>query len=253
MPTITVLTPVVYGKHHYLLEAYESLKRQELPPGWDWQWVVQEDGQTGILNDILPSDPRISTGCSHQGRASTARTLGLARAEGELLRAFDADDILPEGALEQDIKALISSPEFGWCVSPTLDLMPDGSLVPGPCDPDPGPLPPGLLYEGQAAGNLPVVGTTMCTYTSLVCALGGWPAIFADEDVALMLAVEAVAQGVMLAEPGLYYRKWPGATTAQVTDYQPAEGHTRTAAILSRADALRELGWRWNGCPAGTK
>ncbi|GGJ01535.1 hypothetical protein GCM10011581_43410 [Saccharopolyspora subtropica] len=86
----------------------------------------------------------------------------------------------------------------------------------------------------------------MCTYTALVRALGGWPALFADEDVALMLAVEAVAPGLMLAEPGLHYRKWPGATTANVQDYRPEQGHARNEVILSRVDALQEIGWRWN-------
>ncbi|RKT84157.1 Glycosyl transferase family 2 [Saccharopolyspora antimicrobica] len=245
MPTLSVLTPVVHGKHHYLGQTYESLVRQELPPGWDWQWIVQEDGDTGFLRGVLPSDPRISAGASQQGRAAMARTMGLARAEGELIRALDADDVLPDGALEQEIKALASSPEYAWSVSPTLDLMPDGSLVPGPRDPEPGPLPPGALYEGQAAGSLQVVGTTLCTYTALVRALGGWQALYSDEDVALLLAVEAVAPGIMLPEPGLHYRKWSGATTAQADDYQPADGAMRNAAILSRADALRESGWRW--------
>ncbi|TDD56590.1 glycosyltransferase family protein [Saccharopolyspora elongata] len=245
MHKISIVTAVVRGKHQHLFDTYESLASQELPDGWDWQWIVQEDGQTGLLDDLLPKDPRISPGASQHGRASMARTIGLNRAEGELMRTLDADDILPAGALAQDVKALTGSPEFGWCVSPTLDLMPDGSLLPGPCDPEPGPLPPGVLYEGQAAGHLQVVGTTMCTYTALVRALGGWPALFADEDVALMLAVEAVAPGMMLPDPGLHYRKWPGATTAQPADYRPDEGHLRNAAILSRADALHELGWRW--------
>lgn len=249
MPTISVLTPVVRGKHHHLQETYESLASQALPSGWGWQWVVQEDGHTGLLDELLPDDPRISIGCSQQGRASTARTLGLVRAEGELLRTLDADDILPAGALEQDIEALTGAPQYGWCVSPTLDLMPDGSLMPGPYDPEPGPLPPKLLYEGQASGSLQVVGTTMCAYTTLIRALGGWPALYADEDVALMLAVEAVAPGLMLKSPGLYYRKWDGATTAQAAEYRPDEGHLRNAAILSRADALRELGWRWEPKP----
>jgi glycosyltransferase involved in cell wall biosynthesis len=80
---VSVITPVHWPSVGYLAGAYESLAKQEMPDGWDWQWLVQEDGQDGLLVDQLPDmDPRISAGSGRSGGPGVARTLGLARAEG---------------------------------------------------------------------------------------------------------------------------------------------------------------------------
>ena len=115
--------------------------------------------------------------------------------------------MLTDGALSRDISTLAAGTGIAWCVSPEIDLLPDGSLRAGPRDPDPGPLPPGCLAEGERSGMLQVLGNTMCAiYTELVRALGGWQAL-PSEDVALLLAAEAVADGWMLSMPGLLYRR----------------------------------------------
>ncbi|TDX84954.1 glycosyltransferase [Amycolatopsis arida] len=252
MPTISVVTAVIAGREDYLGEAYDSLRSQSLPDGWTWQWVVQEDGETGEPAARLAAahdDPRVVFGSGRHGRAATARTLALAQVTGELVRTLDADDLLTEGALYRDVATMVAHPELGWCVSPAVDLLPDGATVPGPRDPKPGPLPPGVLAAGQELGELPVVGTTLCARTELVRALGGWQALPADEDVALMLAAEAVAPGWMLSEPGLIYRKWPGQSTADTGHLHPAEKAARRRAMLDRVRALRATEWRWSPRP----
>lgn len=249
MPTISIITAVVAGRDHYLREAYESLCSQVMPHGWQWEWLVQEDGETGRPLSELPLDQRISSGQNRAGRAALTRTMALERASGLLIRTLDADDVLPDGALWQDITTLMEHPESAWCVSGALDLFEDGTLVPGPYDPPPGPLPRGLLAEGETSGQLQVVGTTMCTYTSLVRALGGWQALPASEDVALMLAAEAVSDGYMCPNIGLHYRQWPGSSTEDAEYAEEAESAARRNALLQRVSALRESGWRW--CPPG--
>lgn len=246
MPTISIVTAVLDGTQQHIKETYASLVDQELPAGWNWQWVVQEDGHTGRPAAQLPDDPRISTGMAERGRAATARTVALSRVTGHLLRGLDADDVLPPGALSRDITALLEHPECAWCVSPTVDLLPDGSLRPGPRDPDPGPLEPGFLAIGEAAGMLQVVGSTMCTYTDLVRALGGWQALPTEEDVALLLAVEAVSDGWMLDTPGLYYRRWEHNTSDEVDKRLASESHPRRQIMLDRVRALRASGWHWS-------
>src|SRR5437879_3785904 len=54
MPTLSIITAVLAGKHQHLAETYRSLAAQELPAGWDWEWLVQEDGETGIPLAELP-------------------------------------------------------------------------------------------------------------------------------------------------------------------------------------------------------
>jgi glycosyltransferase involved in cell wall biosynthesis len=246
VPLLSIVTPVVAGKHRYLPDLYRSLREQEMPTGWEWQWVVQEDGQTGEPLALLPADdPRISAGMAPSGRQSMARTIALSRVTGSLLRAVDADDMLAPGALFRDVSLLTGDPKIGWCVSPALDLMPDGSLVPGPRDPDPGPLPPRYFAAGERAGLVQVLGCTLCTYTRLIRALGGWPPLPA-EDVGLLIAVEAVCRGWMLAEPGLLYRRWPRSSSIGKNTSVASPGSPWRTVFLDRAEALSELGWRWD-------
>lgn len=244
MPVISVVTAVLAGRHQHIRETYESLAQQKMPSGWDWQWVVQEDGETGQPLAGLPRDPRISSGQGPHGRAARARTIALSRATGMLVRALDADDMLTDQALDRDITVLTGQPDIAWCVSPALDLLSDGSLRPGPRDPDPGPLPPGFLAEGERAGLLQVLGVTMCAYTQLVRALGGWPAL-PSEDVALLLAAEGVSNGWMLAEPSLIYRRWEGSNTAHINKWEASAGSPQRTVLLDRANALQAAGWRW--------
>ncbi|GAA3858861.1 glycosyltransferase family 2 protein [Streptomyces sedi] len=246
MPTISVITPVHGGSEPYLPDAHRSVAAQRLPDGWDLQWVVQEDGRTGGPLAALPDEPWISPGAGRAGGAARARTLALHRAAGVLTRTLDADDLLPdERTLARDIEALAAHPDLAWTVAPALDLHPDGRLVPGPCDPPPGPLPPELLVDGARVGVLPVMGTTFTVYTALLVAIGGWPALPAYEDVGPLLAAEALSGGLMQAEPGEIYRKHPGQSTADPAYHDAEEKATRMATVIARADALRRLGWKW--------
>lgn len=232
MPTISIITAVLDGTHEHIQETYESLRAQELPPGWAWQWIVQEDGETGRPLACLPDDARISSGMGPRSRAATARTLALNRAESRLVRALDADDILTEGALARDIATLTEHTEFAWCVSPTLDLTSDGQQSSTQPRARPGPLAPDhFLQLAEQVDILRLPGTTLCTYTDLVRALGGWPALPSNDDVALLLAVEAVSHGCMLREPSLLYRRWQGSTTDVLDQAAPV----RRDALLDRA------------------
>lgn len=247
MPKISIITAVVAGKDDYLNETWQSLVDQELPAGWDFEWIVQEDGTTGEPRKRLAvDDPRIDYGMGTWSRAASARTLAAGRVTGRYIRALDADDILLPGALARDIEVLEREP-VGWVVSPAIDLHVDGSLVPGPRDPEPGLLPDYALFEGEAAGEMPVLGTTMTGRTELIHALGGWPAIPRGEDAAIVVAMEAVSPGWMQAEPSIYYRRWPAQTTADGKIFDLAYA----APTLARAKALRALGWRWTPTHAG--
>ncbi|MBL1096348.1 glycosyltransferase family 2 protein [Streptomyces coffeae] len=243
MPTISVITSVYNGGHHYIDETYQSLREQKLPGDWEWQWCVQEDGHTGIAAAVLPEDPRISIESGLPARVAVARTHALTRATGELIRTLDADDVLLPGALERDIETLERVP---WCVSACLDLLQDGSTSPGPRDPLGGPVEPGRFYEEVVENRLSVQTTTFAAHRSLVLALGGWHALTGAEGVALLLAAEVVAPGEFIAEPSLLYRKHPDQTTATGRYWNPEEAATRREAGIQRARAMRAAGWTWS-------
>ncbi|WP_344422045.1 glycosyltransferase [Amycolatopsis minnesotensis] len=235
-----MVTPVVSGGHRYLREAYDSLVQQELPSGWEWEWCVQEDGDSGVPGRELPEDPRVLSGMGLAGRAGVARTMGLSRASGEVVRCLDADDVLLPGALARDIERL---QRVAWCVSAGLDLHPDGSTSAGPYDPADGALADGRFFEEQARGQLSVLAANFAGHTGLVRALGGWPALTGQETIGLLLAAEAVATGEFIAQPSMLYRQHPAQTTAAENYWD--EHDIRVEAVLGRARDIRAQGWRW--------
>jgi glycosyltransferase involved in cell wall biosynthesis len=244
---VSVVTPVHPDGAGHLSAAYASLAAQELPAGWSWEWLVQEDGRSGVLDRMLAGlaegDPRVRPGSGRIGGAGGARTLALARSNGALVRTLDADDLLTPGALGRDVAALCAHPAAGFVTSAALDLLPDGRLVPAEIA-----QPEGLLVRGSVLAHwrryghrLPVHPATLCIRRELVLAVGGWMALPASEDTGLLLAANAVRDGYHLTTPGLHYRKWPGQATAQPAHTERSERKARIDLIDQRATALHEL------------
>ncbi|MER7331202.1 MULTISPECIES: glycosyltransferase [unclassified Micromonospora] len=240
---VSVITPVHAPSIEHLAGAYESLAKQEMPAGWDWQWLVQEDGQTGALVDALPDDPRISLGTGRSGGPGVARTLALARVSGDLIKVLDADDQLTPGALARDIAAFTAHPQIGWTTSRVLDLLPDGSTAGWEKDPAGGVVARGSVLSFWRANDYraSVHPATLCLRRDLVFALGGWMALPASEDTGLLLAANAVSEGYFTREYGLLYRKWPGQVTSQAAHREPTEYQGRMKIIEARADALASM------------
>ncbi|MDG4762942.1 glycosyltransferase [Solwaraspora sp. WMMD406] len=238
---ISVVTPVHPPSIPYLTQAYASLRAQRLPAGWQWRWLVQEDGQTGAVAAALPADPRISTGTNRRAGPGVTRTMALSRVVGPLVKTLDADDQLTDGALARDIEVLAGDPTIGWTTSRALDLAPDGSTSPAPDDPLSGRLRAGTVHRSwQADGyRLPVHPATLCLRTELLLALGGWMALPASEDTGLLLAASEVSDGYFIDETGLLYRKWPGQVTSQVEHWASDERADRIQIIEARVAAIR--------------
>jgi hypothetical protein len=243
---VTKVVSVITAAHPptipYLLEAYESLTSQVLPEGWMWQWVVQEDGQTGTVAEVLPDDLRISAAGGRAGGPGVARTMALARATGSLVKVLDADDQLLPGTLARDIAVLSKHRDVGWTTSKALDLLPDGSTIAWDQD-DP---PEGRLdgqdvfrYWLDHSHRPQVLPSTVCIRRELLLAIGGWMALPASEDTGMLLAAGVMSPGFFIAQNGLLYRKWPGQSTAQAAHVDPAERNNRMAVIEARVRALQ--------------
>ncbi|MFI9269794.1 glycosyltransferase family 2 protein [Kitasatospora sp. NPDC052896] len=248
---IIIVTAVHPPAALHLADAYKSISEQELPEGWDWRWVVQEDGLSHEVVTHLPEDDRISFRQGRAGGAGMARTIALARADGEYVKVLDADDMLAPGALARDVAALSADPTIGWTTSRVLDLLPDGSTVGFGQDPEEGPIERGAVLDHWKAHDFraQVHPATLCVRRELLLALGGWMALPASEDTGLLLALSAVSRGWFSVETGLYYRKWPGQVTSQAAHTDPAERDARMAVVESRARSLTASGWRY---PAGS-
>lgn len=244
---ISVITAVYQPRVEHLLAAWESLWGQELPAGWRWEWLVQEDGRTGVAAEVLPADERIRFGDGRPGGVAITRNLALARASGELVKNLDQDDVLTPGVLARDIAAVTGQDGVGWSTSRALDLLPDGELVGFEGDPAAGWLEPGLVLDlwRENGFRLPVHPTTLCIRRELAVLLGGWMAVPGSDDTGLLLAASVVTGGFFESAVGLHYRKWPGqGSAAGSAHYEAVEWAARMKLIGERADALRELGMR---------
>ncbi len=244
---ISVITAVHGPAAQYLADAYKSLLEQDLPQGWDWQWVIQEDGETDAVIPHVPEDPRISFGQGRPCRAAVTRTLALPRATGQYVKVLDADDMLTPGTLARDLAALQDHPDVCWATSRVLDLLPDGSTVGFDQDPPEGPIERGAVLEHWSTHNYraQVHPATLFVRRDVLLALGGWMALPASEDTGLLMALDAVSRGWFTAETGLLYRKWPGQSTSQAAHTREGEWGARMAVVEARARALAALpGWR---------
>lgn len=63
---VVIVTAVHGPSAPFLPEAYASLCAQELPDGWEWRWVIQEDGRTQDVRPHVPDDPLVGS-CSTRG------------------------------------------------------------------------------------------------------------------------------------------------------------------------------------------
>ncbi len=242
---IAVVTAVHGPSAGFLPEAHKSLCEQELPDGWGWQWVIQEDGRTDDVAPYVPDDARITFRQGRPGGPGVARTIALARADGPYVKVLDADDRLTPGALARDLAVLEADATIGWATSRVLDLLPDGSTAGFPGDPDDGPIERGAVLDFWKANDFraQVHPASLFVRRDLLLALGGWMALPASEDTGLLLALNAVSRGWFSAEVGLLYRKWEGQVTGQASHVDPAEREARMAVAEARARALASFGW----------
>ncbi|MCX4724899.1 glycosyltransferase family 2 protein [Streptomyces sp. NBC_01306] len=244
---IIIVTAVHAPSARFLRDAYASLCAQELPGGWEWHWLIQEDGTTDEVAPYVPDDQRITFGQGRHGGPGVARTIALARADGEYVKVLDADDQLPPGALARDLAALEADQAIGWATSRVLDLLPDGSTAGFPGDPDHGPVDRGAVLDYWAAHDFraQVHPATLFVRRDLLVALGGWMALPASEDTGLLLALNSVARGWFSSDVGLLYRKWEGQATGQAAHTDTAERDARMAIVEARARALGSFQWRY--------
>ncbi|WP_225730799.1 MULTISPECIES: glycosyltransferase [unclassified Nocardia] len=242
---ISIITPVYNPDPDHLKQACESVLSQELPRGWSLEWVIQEDGDSGIARDILGGiDDRIFFHTGRRGGVALTRNLALANSRGELVKNLDADDILMPGVLIRDIANLTTRhDDVAWTTSRLLDLLPDGTTVGFDNDPPHGKLIPGVVLDHWRAHNyrLPVHPTTICIRRALVVALGGWMGVPGSDDTGMLIAASLLANGFFDSEVGLLYRKWPGQETAKAEHSQADEWRARMSLIDERATALLEI------------
>ncbi|TJZ42889.1 glycosyltransferase family 2 protein [Streptomyces piniterrae] len=244
---IIIVTAVHAPSAPFLPDAYKSLCDQELPEGWEWHWVIREDGTSDEVAPHVPDDERVTFLQGRPGGPGVARTIALAQADGEYVKVLDADDQLTPGVLARDLAALEGDRSIGWSTSRVLDALPDGSTAGFPGDPDAGPIETGAVLDYWKANDFraQVHPATLFVRRDLLLALGGWMALPASEDTGLLLALNATSRGWFSPEVGLLYRKWPGQVTSQASHTDTAERAARMAVVEARARELARFRWHY--------
>ena len=236
---VSVLTATV-GRPH-LLDAYDSLLSQNMPDGWEWEWLVQEDSSEPGRGAVLPDDRRLRYECNgYSGGIAQTRNLALVRAGGVLVRNLDDDDLLTPTALSQDIAAIGSGGEAVWACSRAVDLMPDGTTKSFDDAIQPGTVPPGELFRRwkESGGRMPLHPATLAIRADVLRRFGGWMALPTSEDVGMLMAVSSAYPGVYSSGVSMRYRKHENQVTATRSRSETApQAERRFRAIEQRAQA----------------
>jgi glycosyltransferase involved in cell wall biosynthesis len=240
--TISVVTPVHPPHVRFLSEAYESLRAQTLPAGWDWEWLIQHDGDCDTALPFV--DARVKFATSPAAGEACTRNMAVARSSGEFVRNLDADDQLMDGALERDVDVLLTHDKVGWVTSGARDLLPDGEVVSWAFDdPAEGLIEPGWTLDTfiENEWRLPVHPVTLCVRRDLLIAMGAWMGLARSADTGLLMALQTVSAGYFIATPSLLYRKHAAQVTAQNIHNDPVDKKLRYGMIIDRARALNDL------------
>lgn len=214
MPLLSIITAGYAPKGAYFGETVASILAQELSAGWEFEWVVQEDGYSPSLDDLAHQVPQARYQANHEplGIAAT-RNLALSRARGELIRVLDHDDVLLPGGLGQPLPLFATRPGLYWILSKADEIDFDGTRR--YCLPPrwTGEVPPGRMgVITDSVGGWSVYCAGMTARTDVVRALGGWMAAPRSEDVGLLTALAEVCSGYIDPNVSWLYRRHPAQT-----------------------------------------
>lgn len=103
---VSIIVPV-YNREQYLCECVDSVLAQTFH---DWELIIVDDGSTdssgSIADRYAASDPRIRVYHVENGGLSSARNIGMDKAEGDFLSFLDADDAIHPQALQLMTEAI---------------------------------------------------------------------------------------------------------------------------------------------------
>ncbi|HEY1972621.1 MAG TPA: glycosyltransferase [Pseudonocardia sp.] len=220
MPLVSVLTPTQAHNAVHIRALWDSLDTQVLAPGWEWEWLVQEDGPQPAVRDLLPEDPRIrydALGVQLGGAAT--RNVALARAAGDLIAGMDHDDWYEPGGLAALAQPLAADPIVAWSCARIRWQNPDGASWVKPDVFPAGRIEPGLIADTFTRTNdFPFPAAIAAYRRTHLVAHGGWSAVARSADAVLLAAFSTRWPGIWVDRTVATYRRWPAQHTAQPTD-----------------------------------
>lgn len=250
---LSIITAAYAPLANYFRETIESVQRQELPDGWELEWLIQEDGQNPSLSRMVNDIPnvRYAANKAHTGIAAT-RNLALTRATGDIVQVLDHDDLLLPGAL----KCLLphfDNPSIHWVVGQADDLLSDGTRREYESA-----LPFGHIQAGEVntwamnhGGNWPIHCAGLLLRTHLVRAFGGWGGTPVDDDIIMFSALSECAGGYNEPSTTWLYRIHDRQTHRSATWRERSNDGRRIA--LQRVEAIRSIGLQLTKDPSSVE
>ena len=243
MPLVSIITPTQAHNADHIGALWRSLETQALPAGWEWEWVVQEDGARPGVRESLPDDPRVhydALGVQLGGAAT--RNTALARARGDLVSGMDHDDFYEPGGVAALVEPLDADAAVAWSCARIRWQNPDGTSWVKPDVYPPGRIEPGTIAETFVRTNDFPFPAAIATYRRLhLVAHGGWPAVARSTDAALLAAFATRWPGVWVDRVAATYRRWPAQHTVQPGDIAIRDVPHVRGAIAQRLAAERAL------------
>lgn len=239
---LSIITAAYAPLADYFDETIASVLSQSIPEGWDFEWLIQEDGEAPGLAGKLETLPHVSYAANraHTGIAAT-RNLALTRATGDVVQVLDHDDILLPGAW-MHLLPKFEDPGIHWAVGQADDYLPDGtrrgyeSALPF------GEIAAGTVNDWaiQHDGNWPIHCAGLYLRTELVRALGGWGGAPVDDDVIMFAALSELVNGYNDEAVTWLYRVHDRQTSKSATWRERSSDGRRIA--LQRIEAIRAVG-----------
>lgn len=244
---VSIITAAFAPLADYFTETIESVARQQLPPGWEIEWLIQEDGENPTLSSRLAriSHVKYAANNAHTGIAAT-RNLALTRATGEVVQVLDHDDVLLPNALYTLLPRFYET-GIHWAVGQADDLLSDETRRKYESA-----LPFGVVTAGTVnswaidhGGNWPVHCAGLLMRTNLVRAFGGWGGTPVDDDIMLFSAISECVDGFNDPATTWLYRIHERQTHRSARWRERSSDGRRIA--LQRVQAIRSTGLTLTG------
>ncbi|MFV8342085.1 glycosyltransferase family 2 protein [Flavobacterium sp. XS2P39] len=113
MSKVSIIVPC-YNQAQYLDESLQSLCDQTYT---NWECAIVNDGSPDNTEEVArkweDKDPRFTYLYKENGGVSSARNLGIEKAEGVFVLTLDADDKYEATFIEKALNVLVNNPEIG--------------------------------------------------------------------------------------------------------------------------------------------
>lgn len=240
MPLVSIITPTQAHNADHLDAVWTSIASQDLPAGWELEWLVQEDGADPRLRDRLPDDPRVRyDALGVQAGGPTTRNHALARAAGRLIAGIDHDDRYEPGGLAALLQPIVAGPDVAWsCGRSRLEMADGGTWTRDPVFAE-GRVRPGAVADHYLThDDFPFPAAFTVFDRDALVAHGGWPAVVRSADAVLLAAFGDRHAGWWVDREVAVYRRWPAQKSVQPVDWAIRDLPHVRGLIRQRREAI---------------